>query len=372
MSIYQGSQQIVGGTKVYSAAPIGSIIDYLGDTTPVGYLKCNGQSVSKPQYSELYSVIGDKYGATTSDSFTLPNISDKNLGTNDNPVTSSFMIKAKNYHMPGDAEVNIDDGAYVKNSDVLTKLEESTKPVSSVVVKHQLENLSNIVAYNLLDTYFYRDETGQSVYCDVMFTKQKDGTILLQGICDVNEEISDEMSNMVFVKEHTLFVDIGRVGLDKYTTYKLCGIPSSGADGIGFTIGNGDKEDVWDDGSSECQISNREVCSVYLTIRDGFDCDNVVIKPMLSTNLNSSYNDYIPYSYDHNLIKTLNKKLDSSSIANNQTTTEEGFVLDARQANPNITGSLAAQIASLTSSLNGLKFQLTDSGVLQITYDDNQ
>ena len=44
-------------------------------------------------------------------------------------------------------------------------------------------------------------------------------------------------------------------------------------------------------------------------------------------------------------------KLDKSKVVNNQTTTEEGFALDARQANPNIDGTLAKQVADLNGSL---------------------
>mgnify|MGYP000880509566 CR=1 FL=1 len=51
--------------------------------------------------------------------------------------------------------------------------------------------------------------------------------------------------------------------------------------------------------------------------------------------------------------------LQPESIVNNQITTEEGFALDARQANPNIDGSLAKQVAELNGSLND-KFSQQD------------
>lgn len=44
-------------------------------------------------------------------------------------------------------------------------------------------------------------------------------------------------------------------------------------------------------------------------------------------------------------------KLDKSKVVNNQTTTEAGYALDARQANPNIDGTLAKQVADLNGSL---------------------
>lgn len=61
----------------------------------------------------------------------------------------------------------------------------------------------------------------------------------------------------------------------------------------------------------------------------------------------------------NNVIKladTLKEKIGSAlqpeSIVNNQVTTEAGFALDARQANPNIDGTLAKQVSDLNGSLN--------------------
>jgi hypothetical protein len=55
------------------------------------------------------------------------------------------------------------------------------------------------------------------------------------------------------------------------------------------------------------------------------------------------------------LADTLKDKIGSAlqpeSIVNNQITTEAGFALDARQANPNIDGTLAKQVADLNGSL---------------------
>ena len=58
------------------------------------------------------------------------------------------------------------------------------------------------------------------------------------------------------------------------------------------------------------------------------------------------------------LADTLKDKIGSAlqpeSIVNNQTTTEEGFALDARQANPNLDGTLAKQISDLNGSLKNV------------------
>ena len=49
-----------------------------------------------------------------------------------------------------------------------------------------------------------------------------------------------------------------------------------------------------------------------------------------------------------NMSETYLKK---TAVANNNTTTEAGFALDARQANPNVDGSLAKQISTLNDGL---------------------
>lgn len=53
----------------------------------------------------------------------------------------------------------------------------------------------------------------------------------------------------------------------------------------------------------------------------------------------------------------INGAFPAANVANNQITTVEGFALDARQANPNIDGTLAKQISDLNGSLK--KIELT-------------
>ena len=51
------------------------------------------------------------------------------------------------------------------------------------------------------------------------------------------------------------------------------------------------------------------------------------------------------------LKNAINGALPAANVVNNLTTTEAGFALDARQANPNIDGTLAKQVAELNGSL---------------------
>ncbi len=90
MAIYQGSNKIGYNVDVvYSTAPVGTIIAYGGANVPGGWLKCEGDEVSKIAYPDLYNIIGDTWGtASDTSKFKLPNAkgrvlqgADGNLGT---------------------------------------------------------------------------------------------------------------------------------------------------------------------------------------------------------------------------------------------------------------------------------------------------
>ena len=58
-----------------NAVPAGSVVAYAGGTLPPGWLLCNGQSVSKAAYPQLWRAIGDRFGNggdEDSDTFNLP------------------------------------------------------------------------------------------------------------------------------------------------------------------------------------------------------------------------------------------------------------------------------------------------------------
>ena len=57
--------------------PIGMVIFYLGVSVPEGFLVCNGASLSKTEYPELYEVIEDRCGSVDSAHFSLPNMHHK-------------------------------------------------------------------------------------------------------------------------------------------------------------------------------------------------------------------------------------------------------------------------------------------------------
>lgn len=93
---------------------------------------------------------------------------------------------------------------------------------------------------------------------------------------------------------------------------------------------------------------------IMLIIRNGATANNITFKPMLEVGTMS--HEYQPTTISNpTLKKEIGSALQPESIVNNQTTTVVGFALDARQANPNIDGSLAKQISDLNGSLNSKK-----------------
>ena len=71
------------GTYVYNM-PLGSIIAFSGDNIPVGFLLCDGSTLNKNEYLDLFNVIGYTYGGSDNE-FKLPDLRDRFIqGANGN------------------------------------------------------------------------------------------------------------------------------------------------------------------------------------------------------------------------------------------------------------------------------------------------
>lgn len=62
---------------VNAICPAGTVIWYSGKSLPSGYLVCNGQSLNKTTYANLFNAIGYTYGGS-GNNFNVPNLSDGN------------------------------------------------------------------------------------------------------------------------------------------------------------------------------------------------------------------------------------------------------------------------------------------------------
>lgn len=66
-------KDIAGGT-MYADSPIGSILPYGGTTAPSGWMICNGASLLRTDYAELFAVIGTAFGSADSTHFNIPDL----------------------------------------------------------------------------------------------------------------------------------------------------------------------------------------------------------------------------------------------------------------------------------------------------------
>jgi microcystin-dependent protein len=58
--------------------PIGSVVAYAGASIPTGFFECNGQTVSRTTYADLFATIGTIYGAGNGvDTFNVPDMRDE-------------------------------------------------------------------------------------------------------------------------------------------------------------------------------------------------------------------------------------------------------------------------------------------------------
>ena len=55
-----------------SQVPVGGTLPYFGASAPEGYLLCNGATVSRTTYADLFAVIGTTHGTTDSTNFKVP------------------------------------------------------------------------------------------------------------------------------------------------------------------------------------------------------------------------------------------------------------------------------------------------------------
>ena len=71
------------GTYVYNT-PLGSIIAFSGNNIPVGFLLCDGSTLNKNEYLDLFNVIGYTYGGSDNE-FKLPDLRERFIqGANEN------------------------------------------------------------------------------------------------------------------------------------------------------------------------------------------------------------------------------------------------------------------------------------------------
>ncbi len=68
-------EEVQKATEGATTTPVGTIIAYSVDKVPTGYLKCEGQEVSRTEYAALFEKIGTTYGeGNGSTTFNVPDL----------------------------------------------------------------------------------------------------------------------------------------------------------------------------------------------------------------------------------------------------------------------------------------------------------
>ena len=79
MANYEATKYDFNGSNIQGLVGVttGSVIPWSSGSIPSGFLECNGQTVSRATYADLFAVVGTTYGAGDgSSTFGLPDFQD--------------------------------------------------------------------------------------------------------------------------------------------------------------------------------------------------------------------------------------------------------------------------------------------------------
>ena len=211
------------------------------------------------------------------------------------------------------------------------------------------ERLSDQQGQNLIPYPYYRPDSYTNN--GITWTVNDDGSVTANGTATATAH-------------YTVF--IGKLGLEIGKNYVLTITTVKGQ--ASLYLANKNKQNINTD-IAACRTVNNSTLSVIFKYSqtDDFDRDELGLYIVAGTTLTNCIikfqlergtirHEYQPTTLSNpTLKKEIGNALQPESIVNNQTTTVAGFALDARQANPNIDGSLAKQISDLNGSLNSKK-----------------
>lgn len=220
---------------------------------------------------------------------------------------------------------------------------------SNVNLKKEIDKTSTQQGQNLIPYPYYRPDSYTNN--GITWTVNEDGSVTANGTATATAH-------------YTVF--IGKLGLEIGKNYVLTITTVKGQ--ASLYLANKNKQNINTD-IAACRTVNNSTLSVIFKYSqtDDFDRDELglyIVAGITLTNCIIKFqlecgtirHEYQPTTLSNpTLKKEIGSALQPESIVNNQTTTVAGFALDARQANPNIDGSLAKQITSLNGSLNSKK-----------------
>ena len=217
------------------------------------------------------------------------------------------------------------------------------------------ERLSDQQGQNLIPYPYYRPDSYTNN--GITWTVNEDGSVTANGTATATAHYA---------------VFIGKLGLEIGKNYVLTITTVKGQ--ASLYLANKNKQNINTD-IAACRTVNNSTLSVIFKYSqtDDFDRDELGLYIVAGTTLTNCIikfqlergtirHEYQPTTLSNpTLKKEIGSALQPESIVNNQTTTVAGFALDARQANPNIDGSLAKQISDLNGSLNTVFYAIKET-----------
>lgn len=220
---------------------------------------------------------------------------------------------------------------------------------SNVNLKKEIDKTSTQQGQNLIPYPYYRPDSYTNN--GITWTVNEDGSVTANGTATATAHYA---------------VFIGKLGLEIGKNYVLTITTVKGQ--ASLYLANKNKQNINTD-IAACRTVNNSTLSVIFKYSqtDDFDHDELGLYIVPGTTLTNCIikfqlergtirHEYQPTTLSNpTLKKEIGSALQPESIVNNQTTTKAGFALDARQANPNLDGTLAKQVADLNGSLNSKK-----------------
>ena len=140
-----------------TVVPIGTVVFYLGTTIPDGYLLCNGASLLRTEYPELFEVLGTKCGSVDSAHFNLPNLHHRFIeGTTTLSEVGSYVeaglpnISGEwSYTWANSKNASVSGAAYFRNPDSTSSFQVSPNNPGSGQLGFDASHVSNLYQNNL-------------------------------------------------------------------------------------------------------------------------------------------------------------------------------------------------------------------------------
>ena len=187
------------------------------------------------------------------------------------------------WELIGGISTSIDLSNYYSKSETAALVAEKTTQIADDLdsVQAQVDNNTSCLTVNMLNPKL-QTTTQNGVTC----TNNGDGTFTLDGTASSRTDF-----NIALLSE----LEIGK-------KYKLVGCPSGGsADTYKIML---DRRETWNNGCQDYgngatfTANYNSTFSIWIRIENGITVSNLVFKPMLTTNLSATYDDFVPYTGD--------------------------------------------------------------------------